>query len=90
MPKGSTWGAIGTVGTCDFVGFLGQAGIVGAVLYNAVLATYYLLMLKYQWSTTKLKSTEPYFHAFVLLISWGVAITGLVKHLYGSAIYVCW
>ena len=90
MPKGSTWGAVGSSGSCSFVGFFGQWGILGTFFYNAALATYYLLILKYNWSTTKVKKAEPCFHAFALLTAWSIGIYGLAKNLYGSAVYVCW
>ena len=91
MPKGSTSGALGTVGTCDFFGFIGQVGTLSAALYNVVLATYYVLMLKFRWSSTKLKQrAEPWFHAFAILCAISVGITASVKRLFGAAIYVCW
>ncbi len=90
MPQGSSWGAVGNVYTCDVIGFVGQAGTTGTYLYNVVLSTYYLLMLKYRWETSRLKRVEPLLHAFALITSWSIATFMLSKKIYGGAVYVCW
>ncbi len=88
--KPSIGAAYGTEASCSAFGFIGQFGTMGATLYNVALMTYYLLMLKYGWSTGKLKNVEPFLHLFALTTTSVVAIYGLAKDLYGSVFYVCW
>ncbi len=75
---------------CQSFGFVGQLGNLGATLYNVVLMTYYLLMLKFRWNTLQLKNIEPFLHGFAIITTTTVAILGAVKGIYAYYYYVCW
>mmetsp|Transcript_973 Transcript_973/g.1918 ORF Transcript_973/g.1918 Transcript_973/m.1918 type:complete len:358 (-) Transcript_973:128-1201(-) len=61
--------------------FLMQLGLC-AILYNAFLATYYLLSIKYHWSDERIKAIAPYIHMTVLVIGFGNAILGYTSDRY--------
>jgi hypothetical protein len=90
MPKGYHLYAIGTITTCDIAGFLQQLGSCGTPLYNCSLATFYLLLLKYNWTNTKIARVEKYFH----IVPWNVcllnSITALSLKAFGPNISSCW
>jgi hypothetical protein len=74
--------AKGNWATCEAAGFMGGGSSHASILYNASLALFYLLTIRYGWSEYKLKHAhaslvEPCLHAVPLIIGWGIVIPGL-------------
>jgi hypothetical protein len=90
MPKGNHLYAIGTVTACDIAGFLHQFGSCGTPFYNCSLVTFYLLLLKYNWSNTKIARVEKYFHIVPWTMCLLTSIPALLLKAYGSTIFCCW
>jgi magnesium-transporting ATPase (P-type) len=95
IPKGTVgqfgpvYGASGNHGTCAASGFLTQF-IVSSPLYNATLAFYYLLMVRYNWKERDLVKIEPIIHGIPLCFGLGTAIAAAVLDVYGSVDWLCW
>jgi hypothetical protein len=89
IPKGTVgqfgpvYGASGNHGTCAASGFLTQF-IVSSPLYNATLAFYYLLMVRYNWKERDLVKIEPIIHGIPLCFGLGTAIAAAVLDVYGA------
>ena len=78
------WGASGNITTCDVAGFFNHAGNLIVPLYNASLATFYLLLLKYNWTDTQIRNkAEIYLHLVPLVVGWGIPVVCLVLGMYG-------
>lgn len=80
---------LGNSTTCTIQGFLVQTSIASP-LYNFILSSYYLLVVKYQWSDMRLKKLEKYMH--IVPISFGVitAVIVLCLDMYNPASWDCW
>jgi hypothetical protein len=91
MPKETpnVWGAVGTVESCEAVGFLEQAG-VAAVMYNGSLSTYYLLRIRYGWTASQIARVEPWMHAIPLIFGLATMIASLKLNLFNSGLFDCW
>lgn len=91
IPSGTpnVYGAIGNTATCSAQGFFIQIAAVSQ-LYNAYLAIYFLLIIRYSWSETQIKKLEPYVHGFSFLFAFGTASAGLALKLFNSANTWCW
>lgn len=80
----------GTLATCDAAGFIATIGMVGSPLYHCSLATYFLLVLKYNWTRNRMRDIEKWFH----IVPWTVAIitsvTLLATQVYGPFLGGCW
>eukprot|EP00545_Synedropsis_sp_CCMP1620_P004988 CAMPEP_0119030406 /NCGR_PEP_ID=MMETSP1176-20130426/41013_1 /TAXON_ID=265551 /ORGANISM="Synedropsis recta cf, Strain CCMP1620" /LENGTH=470 /DNA_ID=CAMNT_0006986775 /DNA_START=288 /DNA_END=1700 /DNA_ORIENTATION=- len=81
----------GTIASCNFQGWLYQAG-TAVPMYNSVLSIYYLLRVKYKVSDEDLrKHTLPAMHVFVLVFAFGTATIALVLQLYNfGGMLGCW
>jgi hypothetical protein len=91
MPKETpyVWGAVGAVESCEAVGFLEQAG-VAATMYNGSLSTYYLLRIRYGWTTRQISRVEPWMHAIPLIFGLATMIASLALNLFNSGLFDCW
>ena len=93
MPVDTTkhvFGAIGTVQTCEAVGFIEQAG-VAAVIYNASLSCYYLVRIRYGMAPHVIQSRlEPWMHAVPIVFGLTTMIASLQLDLYNSGLFDCW
>jgi hypothetical protein len=91
MPKETphVWGAVGTVESCEAVGFLEQAGVI-ATMYNGGLSTYYLLRIRYGWTSSQLSRVEPWMHAIPLIFGLATMIASLKLDLFNSGLFDCW
>lgn len=87
--KGNQQYVYGNEHTCAFQGFLAQLTIPIA-LYNVMLATYYLLRIKYRMRRSPLKKFEPFFHLIPLSFGLSTSIVALSLGLYNNAILWCW
>jgi hypothetical protein len=57
---------------------------IGAPMYNAMLALYYLLTINYGWNEETLKRIEPYLHAIVLVFAFGTGILMIPLNVYNN------
>jgi hypothetical protein len=86
-------GASGTIQTCRAQGFFFQLGLA-VPLYNASLALYYLLVVKFGWKEKKI--TQSFVGKALLVVPFlfglGTAVAGLLLDLYQFQISVvsCW
>lgn len=85
----NVWGAVGTVQSCEAIGFLEQAG-VAAVMYNGSLSVYYLLRIRFGWSPRRLIKVEPCLHLVPLIFGLSTMIASLKLNLYNSGLFDCW
>jgi len=90
FPAGETWGAIGSMLSCDIVGFITQFGCVCYLLYCGSLATYFVLKIRFNWQNPKIKKIEWLLHIFPIVAAGSMAISGWFLKLYSSANWICW
>lgn len=90
MPKGTQMFAIGSVATCDMVGFFHYLAAVSVQAYNCSLATYFFLQLKLNWTSSRMKNAEKWFHILPWSMGIILASCGLVVRAYGPAGVTCW
>lgn len=74
---------------CELGGFFNQYG-VASPLYNGTLAWYFLLVIYYQWSDTRIKKIEWMFHAIPCGYATVTSIFGIATDLYGHVEWTCW
>lgn len=86
--SGVLW-AVGNERTCSLQGFFTQFGVASS-FYNASLALYFLLVIKYGWQESRIRQIEPFLHAIPLLWGLGTAATGLGMGVLGNATLWCW
>jgi hypothetical protein len=81
--------ASGTTTTCNFQGFFTQFG-VGAPFYNCSLSVYYLVVIAFAFSESRVKRLEWLMHLIPISFSLATAIAGIPLNLYNSAGLWCW
>lgn len=81
--------AAGTIGTCNFQGFLLQAAI-GAPLHNCALTFFFFLVVYKNCTTVQLQALEWKVHGFIDAYAVGSAIALLSLELYNPTNPVCW
>jgi hypothetical protein len=73
---------VGTAQTCTAQGFFIQLGS-GAVIYNACLALYYLLVIRYGWKDEYIaKRVEPWMHFIAVAFALSTGVAGLALDLF--------
>ena len=92
IPRGTdpySYGASGTIGTCNAQGFFLQLGF-GAPTYNSMLCIHYLLFVKYRVREKVIaKKIEPFMHAVAILYPLSTAIASLFLGLFNPIITHC-
>eukprot|EP00566_Odontella_aurita_P015228 CAMPEP_0113537112 /NCGR_PEP_ID=MMETSP0015_2-20120614/6645_1 /TAXON_ID=2838 /ORGANISM="Odontella" /LENGTH=339 /DNA_ID=CAMNT_0000436571 /DNA_START=145 /DNA_END=1164 /DNA_ORIENTATION=- /assembly_acc=CAM_ASM_000160 len=86
---GPVYMAAGTDATCSMSGFFTQSS-VASPLYNAMLALYYLFVVKYGWKEERLMKFEPLVHSLPIAFALGTSATGAGLYLYNSVEWLCW
>lgn len=81
--------AVGNTQSCTYQGFLLQIAI-GAPMYNASLALYYLLTIRYGWQEKELRHIERWIHAFIITFAVGTGILMIPLNIYNYVGTVCW
>ena len=80
----------GNMTTCQIQGFFVQLSAPYS-LYNAYLATYYVLLVRYNWKERDLKRIEYGAHVFTFLFSLTTAIAAIPLTLYNNYVnLLCW
>lgn len=92
VPKGTPGVAYATGNemSCDVQGFLIQFGGSASTLYNASLALYFLLVIRYNLSEKKVAKVEKWIHFVTLGFSLATAIVCEAMNLYHASITWCW
>ena len=89
MPAGHLPSSIGTLRSCDAVGFLNLLSSISTSMYNCSLATFYLYQLKKNLPQSKMKQKEKW----LLIAPWVpgmiAAIIGLATDSYGPYNIIC-
>ena len=80
---------VGNNVTCNIQGFVLQAN-TSSILYNASLSIYYVLVIKYNWKSRKVKKVEKWFHAGCLSFGLVTATTATALGLMHPANWNCW
>jgi hypothetical protein len=80
---------VGNRQTCTAQGFFIQLGI-GTVIYNACLALYYLLVIRYGWKNAYVaKRVEPWMHIVAIGFALSTGVVGLALDLFNPIGYTC-
>lgn len=81
---------MGNTQTCSAQGFFLQIS-VAVPIYNAFLSLYYLLVINYRMTDTRIKKwVEPSMHAFAFLWGFGTAFAAAVMGYMNNANLWCW
>jgi len=83
------WGAIGTMGTCEAQGFVLLASQLGTLLWDACLSTVFLLMVRYNWTESKLRRLERFMHIVIWPLALLLPIHPLRHHMFNSNFEMC-
>ena len=84
-----TFGSKGTNATCQATAFLRESATRSSVMYSACLAIYFLLVIKYRWTETRLKKAELTMHVVNNVVGWGMGIAGFPLTMYNPFILAC-
>ena len=79
-------GAVGNDATCTFQGSLIQFSLTG-VLYQISLSTYFLLVIYFGWSESRVRKVLYYLH-IPLVVGIGMTVAGIP--FYESLVWICW
>jgi hypothetical protein len=83
------WLAAGTTATCTAQGFFYQLFGV-STFYNAYLAVYYILVVRYNWPERKIFKLEMAAHGFAVLFGLSTSVSLLFMDMYNSIGLWCW
>ena len=83
------YGGSGNIGTCNTGGWLIQFVPVAA-LYNAALALYYVLTVRYQKTERQMAKFEKWTHILIALFWIITGVVGVVLGLFNPALFDCW
>merc|ERR1712038_222883 len=89
MPQGYLKYAVGSVTSCDVVGFFFAFTCFTCPIYNCSLATYFLVRLKYNWQDCQIKAMEKWLHIIPWLVGMVPAVVGLVMKAFGPLNFHC-
>ena len=93
VPKETgSWGASGSLESCEAFGFIGHGSALSSAMYNASLAIYFALTIAFSCKERDISGTyiEYCLHLVPLLTGWGTAIVGLPLDFYNSIGWTCW
>lgn len=95
IPRGTTgsfgpvfW-ALGTPLSCRIGGAWAQLQVLGP-LYNGMLALYYLLVVRFQWTEERIKKLEPLLQFLPVFYALVTSLLGAIWDIYGSVEWLCW
>lgn len=91
-PFGLVFWAFGTTSTCSYGGFFNQFAVASPI-YNTMLSLYFILKLRYKWTTISLNGIGPMFHAIPICFALGTSFFALLRQpatLYGNVFWTCW
>eukprot|EP00816_Leptocylindrus_hargravesii_P003429 CAMPEP_0196809544 /NCGR_PEP_ID=MMETSP1362-20130617/9465_1 /TAXON_ID=163516 /ORGANISM="Leptocylindrus danicus, Strain CCMP1856" /LENGTH=418 /DNA_ID=CAMNT_0042184267 /DNA_START=208 /DNA_END=1464 /DNA_ORIENTATION=- len=82
-------GNVGNTSTCNAQGFIVTLGASGTNCYNAILAVYFLLIVKYGWPETRLQKIEKIFHLYGTVVPFSISLGFLLLGWYSTAVPTC-
>ena len=82
-------GNVGNTATRDAQGFIVTLGASATNCFNAILTVYFLMIVKYGWTETRLRKIEPIFHVYGAVLPIGTSAVFLVMGWYNTAILTC-
>ncbi|MGK3740315.1 MAG: hypothetical protein ACI90V_007165 [Bacillariaceae sp.] len=82
-------GGVGNQQTCTAQAFFGQA-VLATVVYNCVLAIYYLLVIKYGMKERQILKYEKFMHAAPIIVWIGTGAMGIAFEVFNPAFFNCW
>ena len=87
-----SWGATGSLESCEAFGFIGHGSALSSAMYNASLAIYFALTIAFSYKERDISGTciEYCLHLVPLLTGWGTAIVGFPLEFYNSIGWTCW
>jgi hypothetical protein len=91
VPEDTPFGLwnVGNQQTCTAQGFFTHLAI-GTVIYNACLALYYLLVIRYGWKNKYIaKRIEPWMHFIAVGFALSTGVVGLALDLFNPFGYAC-
>ena len=91
IPRGTpdVFGAVGTEQTCSAQAFFAQFSL-SAVMYNASLSVYYVLVIVKGWSDERILKVEPIFHLHSITWGLGTALASIGLTLFNQVGWDCW
>ena len=84
------WGAHGSIGWCNFQGYIYHVGLTSSPSFNCILSLYYLLIVKYSWREHSILKLDKWLQPMVWIFATGTAILPIPLHLYNNSYELCW
>jgi len=78
VPKGYAWGSFGNQATCTLQGFMTMVCSTASITYNAMLAIYFLLVVRHQWGRNRFDTVCSRFWFLVFPLAWTILFGTLV------------
>jgi hypothetical protein len=82
------YSGLGTTGTCTAQGFFYQS-ILSTVAYNAALAVYFLLVVKYKWKERAMRKVEIGMHIFAMSLFLITGLSLVALKMINPAFFLC-
>jgi hypothetical protein len=92
VPEDVTWTVwnVGNDRTCTAQGFFIQCGGIGTLTYNACLALYYMLVIRYGWKNEYIsRHVEPWMHFVAIAFALSTSFAALALDLYNPIGWTC-
>jgi carbonic anhydrase len=64
----------GSQGFCTFQAVLFQFGLMASPFFNVLLAVFYLMIIRYRWTDSQLRKSEPWAHGSIWSVSLVLAL----------------
>jgi hypothetical protein len=84
------WGAMGTMATCNAQGVICTFASMATFALDVFLSIAYVLIIRYNWSPSRLRRLETYMHATVWPIALTLAVPPLFLELYNPGLGFCY
>lgn len=81
------YGARGTPAMCKVQGFFSQMRFIGSTSFNASLTFFYLLVIVYRYSDSKLRPLQKYLVAVPVILAVGLSAAAIPR--YGQTFVMC-
>lgn len=92
IPKGIPWmsRAAGNQLTCNFQGWMRALGYIASPMFSVALNVFSLLLIRYQWTNSKLAKLERKVTIFIWTYSLVLSIIPIPMKAYNADYDVCW
>ena len=89
LPKGENVFAIGSNTSCIIGGFFLSVAILSTPLYNCSLVTFYLLQIRFQWVSRRIRDFEKWLHIVPWMMGLIAATFWTILQKIGPSLYAC-